>query len=135
MYNNSFTANPYQAMYQQPSFNQLQQNNLMGQKQEVVRVNGKNGAQAYQMPPNSSILLLDVTAPIVWLKITDGAGYPTITPYDISPHKVEPVQVQTADTQALQERIIRLENIVNELNKSDAGSPQPIKRIISKDAK
>ena len=34
-------------------------------RQEVVRVNGKNGAEAYQMAPNSSILLLDETAPIV----------------------------------------------------------------------
>ncbi len=35
------------------------------QRQEVVRVNGRNGANAYQMAPNSSILLLDETAPII----------------------------------------------------------------------
>lgn len=34
-------------------------------KQEVIRVNGRNGANAYQMAPNSSILLLDETAPVV----------------------------------------------------------------------
>ena len=91
MYNSYY---PYQMNYnnqfqQQPSYNSLlQQNNTAG-KQEVVRVNGKNGAQAFQLPPNSSILLLDETAPIVWLKTTDGAGYPTITPYDINPHQTE----------------------------------------------
>ena len=84
MYNyNTYYPN-YNNQFQQPSYNQ----NMMG-KQEVVRVNGKNGAEAFQMLPNSSILLLDETAPIVWLKTTDGAGYPTIKPYDISPHQDE----------------------------------------------
>jgi hypothetical protein len=35
------------------------------QHQEVVRVNGRNGAEAYQMAPNSSVLLLDESAPVV----------------------------------------------------------------------
>jgi hypothetical protein len=91
MYNN---YNPYQGygmvnQQQLSYYSQPQQNNNMGIQQQVVRVNGKNGAEAYQMAPNSSILLLDETAPIVWLKTTDGAGYPTVTPYDIAPHQNE----------------------------------------------
>ena len=39
------------------------------------------------MSPNSSIILLDESAPLIWLKMTDGAGYPTITPYRIEPLK------------------------------------------------
>jgi hypothetical protein len=34
-------------------------------RQEIIRVNGRNGANAYQMAPNSSILLLDETAPVI----------------------------------------------------------------------
>ena len=37
------------------------------------------------MPPNSSIILLDESAPLIWLKMTDGAGYSTITPYRKEP--------------------------------------------------
>ena len=59
--------------------NQYLQNLLLqqaqGQSQEVVKVSGINGVNAYQMTPNSSVLLLDTTAPIVWLVQTDGAGY------------------------------------------------------------
>jgi hypothetical protein len=33
--------------------------------QEVIRVNGRQGAEAYQMAPNSSVLLLDENAPVV----------------------------------------------------------------------
>jgi len=87
-----YNFNPYQqpnTMYQNQYGQQTlyNSNNTMNNRQEVVRVNGMNGANAYQLPPNSSILLLDDSAPIVWLKITDGAGYPTLTPYDIVPHK------------------------------------------------
>ena len=48
---------------------------------KIVHVNGENGARTFQMLPNSDVLLLDDTAPIVWLAQTDGAGYKTITPY------------------------------------------------------
>lgn len=82
--------------------------NLQGQKQEVVRVNGIEGAKAYQMPPNSSVLLLDETAPIVYLKMTDGASYPTISSYKISP--VENLENQS---QNLEERVSRLEAMIN----------------------
>lgn len=84
-----------------------------GMKQEVIRVNGENGANAYQLMPNSSALLLDETAPLVWLVTTDGAGYKTMTPYKISPYRQE----APVDTKSLEARIQRLEEIVNE--KSD----------------
>lgn len=86
------------------------QQRQMAQRHEVVRVNGRGGAEAYQMLPNSDVLLLDTTAPIVWLKSTDGAGYPTCTPYTITPYQPEP-QISTADLLA---RIERLESMIND---------------------
>lgn len=77
-------------------------------QQQVTRVSGQNGAQAYALPPNSSALLLDDTAPIVWLKTTDGAGYPTLTPYDIVPHQI-PTPV---DASSLEARIKKLEDMI-----------------------
>jgi len=76
-------------------------------RSEVIRVTGENGARMYQMPPNSSALLLDESEPIVWLKQTDGAGYPTITPYKITPFTPE------SPVKGLEERITRLEEIIN----------------------
>ena len=77
-------------------------------QQQVTRVSGQNGAQAYALLPNSSALLLDDTAPIVWLKTTDGAGYPTLTPYDIVPHQI-PTPV---DASSLEARIKKLEDMI-----------------------
>lgn len=79
------------------------------QRHEVIRVNGRGGAEAFQMAPNSDVLLLDTTGPIVWLKTTDGAGYATCTAYNITPYQPEP----QIDTTALLARIERLEGILN----------------------
>lgn len=83
---------------------------------QIIRVNGENGARALQMAPNSSALLLDETAPIVWLKQTDGAGYPTLTPYKIEPYQPEP----QPDYQGLAARIKRLEEMLNDQSYSES---------------
>ena len=87
-------------------------------RQEIIRVNGENGARAFQMAPNSNAILLDETAPLVWVVQTDGAGYKTVTPYTITPYQAEP----PVDVRALDERIRRLEEIVNA--KSDSVKPK-----------
>lgn len=86
---------------------------LQLQRQEVVRVNGKNGADAYQMAPNSSVLLLDETAPVIWLKTTDGASYPTITGYKITPLETK-VSTESIENiyEKLNGRITRLEELM-----------------------
>ena len=82
--------------------------NINPYRTEIIHVNGENGARAFQMMPNSQALLLDDTAPIVWLAQTDGAGYKTITPYEIKPfEKKEPLK-------ALEERIERIERMLND---------------------
>ena len=73
--------NNYGRMNYNPLNNGMNMKNLP--HYEVIRVNGRAGAEAFQMAPNSQVLLLDETAPIVWLKTTDGAGYPSLIPYDI----------------------------------------------------
>ena len=77
---------------------------------QVVRVNGSNGANAYAIGPNSSALLLDESGTLVWLVTTDGAGYKTVSPYDITPHKDAPAP----DFGSLESRIARLEGLIDE---------------------
>ncbi len=108
--------------YQMPVFQNPYQSRLdamqqpMAQRCEITRVNGRNGAEAYQLPPNSSILLLDETAPIVWLVQTDGAGYKSLTPYTISPYQAAP----PVDVQSLEERVKKLEELINESYSANA---------------
>lgn len=82
---------------------------------EVIQVNGENGVNAFQMGPNSSVLLLDTSAPIVWLVQTDGAGYKSKVPYDITPHQAVP----PVDINQLQQRVAQLEDLINAKYQSD----------------
>lgn len=88
--------------------------------QQVIRVNGEQGARAFQMMPNSSVLLLDETAPLVWLKQTDGAGYPTVTAFKIEPYVPQP----QPDLNTLMQRLAQLEERIsdNEQSKSNSSS-------------
>ena len=76
---------------------------------QVVRVNGENGARAFTLGANSSALLLDESGLLVWLVTSDGAGYKTVTPYDITPHQTQPAP----DFGSLESRIKKLEELVN----------------------
>ena len=68
------------------------------------------------MTPNSSVLLLDETDPIVYLAQTDGAGYKTITAYDIQIHQ----ELPPVDMRSLEERITKIEEMLsNEPHSSD----------------
>ena len=100
-------VNPYINPYQYPNYQQQVQPSLP--QQQVTKVNGENGARAYQLAPNSSAWLLDESGLISWLVISDGAGYRTVTPYDIAPHQQKP----QPDYSTLESRIARLEEQIN----------------------
>lgn len=87
------------------------------QNQQVIKVNGSNGAQAYQLAPNCSALLLDETAPRVFLAQTDGAGYKTITAYKLEPY----VEAPAVSNEDLLERIKRLEERLDEQSNNRNG--------------
>jgi len=77
---------------------------------QIIKVNGEAGARNLRLAPNSSILLLDENQPILWYIQTDGAGYSTVLPYDIAPHKVAP----QVDLNQLENRLKKVEEMLNE---------------------
>ena len=79
------------------------------QQMQVIKVNGEGGANAFSMGPNSSALLLDTSGTMIWAVTTDGAGYKTVVPYDISPHR-NPEQIAV---KSLEDRIKRLEELID----------------------
>lgn len=86
---------------------------------EVVKVHGREGANAFQMGPNSSILLLDENDPIVWLAKTDVAGYKIVTPFRITPYEETP----PVDISALSAKIKQLEADILALKEAQNGKP------------
>lgn len=96
--------------YMQPL--QIQAPSIAPQPQHIDRVHGEAGVDQYQMAPNSDVLLLDETAPMIWFVQTDAAGYKIKHPYDIIPHeKKEEPSVSSIEEKynALEERLRALE--------------------------
>ena len=67
---------PYQSA---PFLQQLQQ-----PQQGIQYVNGKQGAESYQMAANSSVVLMDSNLPKFYMKQTDASGIATIRSYDFT---------------------------------------------------
>lgn len=122
-----YFGNPYQRPYGNPyGYTQMGPQSVPGASQafagQVTRVNGRNGAEAFRMAPNSSILLMDENDPIVWLKQTDGAGYATVTPYTVTPYQA----AAPVDVNGLEARVKRLEEMLN--GKPDDADAKPQRR-------
>jgi hypothetical protein len=63
--------------------------------------------------------------PIIWFVSTDGAGYKTCVPYDISPHKVEP----DTDIKELFSKLnARLDNIEERIGVKDESNNATIEQ-------
>ena len=74
--------NPYASLIPQNQYYNPQMNNQQifpqEQPQNLIRVNGIDGAKAYQMNANSTVALFDSNEDIMYIKNTDGAGFPSI---------------------------------------------------------
>jgi hypothetical protein len=105
-------GNPYMAPYPayQPPRPSLPQ-------QQVVTVAGAESLAQIQLAPNSSMLVMDQGAPVVYLVQSDGVGKVTATAYDIAPHKAkEQIERESMDARlsALEAAVKRLEVMKNE---------------------
>ena len=81
--------------------------------QQILQANGESSIKAIRMSPNSSVLIADTTAPIVWKCVSDGLGNVTTEAFDISHHKTdEEVEKENTNNLLMQisERLERLEN-------------------------
>ena len=101
--------NQFGNMFQQPG-NNINPNPVLPQ-QQIIQVSGKASVDTIQLAPNSSVLLMDTTAPIVWMCVSDGVGKVTSTPYDITVHKEKP----PIDVDSIEQRISNIEKIISEL--------------------
>lgn len=128
-----FNASPYmqamntQAPSQMPQFNA--QMPVSQPSNSLIRVTGIDGAKAYQMPPNSVAALFDDSYDIMYVKSTDGAGFPTIRIFDFYEHKEEaPVQQQPVNVEsfATKQELENLQNEVKQVKEMLSNGKQPV---------
>ena len=99
--------NPYQMYHQNPVL----------PAQQIIQVNGKASVDTMQLAPNSSLLAMDTSAPMVWLCVSDGIGKVTATPYDIVAHKEEP----PIDMASIERRLSAIESMIAEMEGKSNG--------------
>ena len=87
---------PQQNQYYNPQMNN-QQFLPQIQTQNLIRVNGIEGAKAYQMSANSTVSLFDANEDIMYIKSTDGAGFPSIRTFSFTEVKEENKPTQQVD--------------------------------------
>lgn len=93
---------PYQSTWINPYLPQGTILPYMQQGQQptngIVKVNGRDSAMQYQLPPNStSPALFDNNGKVFYVVSTDGTGTKTVEVFDFSPHVDEPVRVDGAE--------------------------------------
>ena len=99
--------------------------------QQILEANGKASIDALRMSPNSSVLIADRTAPIIWKCVSDSIGNVTAEAWDITRHKDE-AEVQQENlnallisiNQRLEDMEAKYESITTRLDKSDDGEFQ-----------
>ena len=100
-WNNPYvTSNPYGASPVMPTVQPYQQ-----PVNGIVKVNGRDSAAQYQLPPNSmSPALFDKDGKTFYIVSTDGTGAKTVEAFDFSPHVEEqPVSIDGAQFVSRQE--------------------------------
>ena len=58
--------------------------------QQLIKVSGLEGAKAFQMGPNSAVALFHESEDILYVKTTDGAGFPSIRTFRFTPYEEAP---------------------------------------------
>lgn len=81
----------------------------------IITVSGKESAEKYTLPANSTALLLDESAPRIWFKATDSTGFTSkLIAYKIEEEPLEEIEeviVSLKDYNELKERLRKLERM------------------------
>ena len=82
--------------------------------QGLIKVTGVEGAKAYQMPPNSVVPLFDANNDIMYIKSTDGAGFPTIREFTFSPVEMQSqADVDYVPRSEFNELVAKVKELIN----------------------
>lgn len=82
----------------QNQFNQYA-NNITPQNNQIIFVQGETGAKAYQIPNNTTILLMSSESNEFFIKTTDSSGFPTIRKFTFQEHPNQEQQPKQCNCQ------------------------------------
>ena len=83
------------------------------QRQELIRVNGIEGAKNYPLSPGSTVPLFDAESDIMYIKSMDAGGFPSIRTFAFSETTSKPVDATESRFSAIEMEIAKLKEALN----------------------
>ena len=126
-------TSPYQ--YPQPTPNGYSGtgSHLYSQQRPVsnlLKVTGPESAKAYQVGPNSSVVLFDANEPIFYLKSTDDSGFATLRTFEFSEKAPDVIDVQAAKPDPVDTSAFATKEDVDSIRKELADISEMLKGLV-----
>ena len=83
------------------------------QKQELIRVNGLEGAKNYPLSPGSTVALFDADSDTMFIKSMDAGGFPSIRTFTFMETTSKPMDMTETRLTALENEIATLKEALN----------------------
>ena len=83
------------------------------QKQELIRVNGLEGAKNYPLSPGSTVALFDAESDIMYIKSMDAGGFPSIRTFSFMETTSKPTDSTEIRLSAMEAEIANLKEALN----------------------
>ena len=83
------------------------------QKQELIRVNGIEGAKNYPLSPGSTIALFDAESDIMYIKSMDAGGFPSIRTFSFMETTSKPTDTTETRLSAMEAEIASIKEVLN----------------------
>ena len=88
-------------------------NYFQPQRQELIRVNGLEGAKNYPLSPGSTVALFDAESHIMYIKSMDAGGFPSIRTFSFMETTSKPVDATESRFSAIEMEIAKLKEALN----------------------
>ena len=83
------------------------------QRQELIKVNGIEGAKNYPLSPGSTVALFDAESDIMYIKSMDAGGFPSIRTFTFSEAISTPPSDMETRISSLETEIAQLKEALN----------------------
>lgn len=83
------------------------------QKQELIRVNGLEGAKNYPLSPGSTVALFDAESDIMYIKSMDAGGFPSIRTFSFMETTSKPTDTTESRISNLEAEIANIKEVLN----------------------
>ena len=83
------------------------------QKQELIKVNGLEGAKNYPLSPGSTVALFDAESDTMFIKSMDAGGFPSIRTFTFMETTSKPIDSTETRLSALENELAQIKEVLN----------------------